>query len=113
MKPYFIYALKDPVNGNVRYVGVTTDTQRRYEEHLRGIKQGRKVRQWVKSLMNQRRYPDMVILEEVKEEQWEEKEKYWIRFYRDKVGKKLKNGHYGGSYQRYSPEKWGHSRIGE
>lgn len=89
----YIYALLDPNTDEVRYVGKTNDIERRYREHL-NIKKHPKSNHkncWVKSLMNQGLKPSIIVLEESTNNNWQEREKYWITVYSN-----LTNGTTGG-----------------
>lgn len=83
MKEIFIYGLKDPLTNDIRYVGKTIGLNRRYNAHIANSKI-RKVHSslWIKSLMNKGVKPELVLIETVNEENWIEREKYWISFYR-------------------------------
>jgi predicted GIY-YIG superfamily endonuclease len=68
-KIWYVYALCDPLDDTVRYVGQTTDHHRRYAEHLSGRlphyggpKQNHPVRGWIRSLQMAGEYPRMRIL---------------------------------------------------
>ena len=74
---WYIYQLESPT-GEVRYVGATTDPQRRYQEHLKGIKQGKALKLWVQGLLKQGKKPTMYILEETNWSNWQSREKHWI-----------------------------------
>lgn len=90
-----IYVLKDPVTDEVRYVGKTNDLTSRIrchkweKRHLK--KRNHKVR-WLRTLTAD---PTVEVLETVSEDNWVERERYWIQHYRDQ-GARLTNIAEGG-----------------
>ena len=78
----YIYALRHPSTLEIRYVGKTLDIDRRLSEHI--IEQGcnRKCR-WIQSLLNEGLTPVIETLEAVTQENWQERERWWISYYRD------------------------------
>lgn len=85
MKTIYIYALKDPDSKNIRYVGKTVNLIKRFRRHLRN---GKDITHkyhsaiWIRSLLNNNKIPEISIIEEVSENNWEEREIYWIKYYR-------------------------------
>lgn len=73
----YIYALCDPVTGTARYVGKSNYPERRLQQHIEGT-QGAKA-QWIKYLIANGTMPVLKILEECRYEEWESRERYWIR----------------------------------
>lgn len=77
-----IYSLSCPISKEVRYIGFTSRKvlNKRYFEHLRksilSIKT--KKNNWIKSLLNKGLYPIIEIVEEVRKENWQDSERYWI-----------------------------------
>ncbi len=96
---WWIYQLESP-EGFVRYVGATTNPERRYKEHLNGIKQGVALKRWVQGLKAEGKVPKMHILEQTTNQLWQKRERYWISFYRRKIGKTLLNKQAGGIVRR-------------
>ncbi len=78
----FIYGLKDPETKLIRYIGKSNDPEKRYRDHLRDKSITYKT-YWIKSLAAKGLYPELVILEEVLIECWQERECYWITYYRE------------------------------
>lgn len=76
----FIYALIDPRTGDVRYVGATTDVQRRLREHLRR-KEFRYCSRWIQSLLAEGLTPCVWVLEVVGDG-WQRAERRWIEMFR-------------------------------
>jgi len=51
-RPWFIYALKDPSNGDVRYVGISYDPSRRLRQHISAAPQAKAHKdKWINSLI--------------------------------------------------------------
>lgn len=90
----FIYALVDPNTQQIRYVGKSNDPQVRLYRHFREKGNTYKVK-WLQSLKEKGQTPEILILEEVHVSQWQERESYWISFYRAQ-GLDLANGTDGG-----------------
>lgn len=77
-----IYALKDPRDGAIRYVGKTKlKISKRLSGHRNEKRQTRKCR-WLAMLQREGLAPVVVILEEVPEAAWEESERFWIKWCR-------------------------------
>jgi len=78
-----IYCLKDPTTDAVRYVGKTNDLPARLRSHRwerRNLKlQNRKVR-WLRTLTQE---PLVEVLEVVDMNSWADRERYWIKRFRD------------------------------
>jgi DNA invertase Pin-like site-specific DNA recombinase len=90
-----IYALCQPETGEVRYVGKSTDVDRRYCQHLApwNLAKKSKKNSWLKSLLARSVEPMLVVLEEVPAEEAGDVERWWIDCYR--LGR-LTNGTAGG-----------------
>ena len=85
-----IYALVDPRDESVRYVGKTNNPDARYNSHCYS-KSKTHCSRWVQSMKKEGWWPHMMILEDgLSEEQWPEREKHWIAHYRE-TGAKLTN----------------------
>ncbi len=90
-----IYGLIDPATNEIRYVGYTSkDVNRRLFEHIDESKH--KVtshkHKWIAKLIKSGSKPEIKILETVNDENWQDREKYWI----DKLGYRLTNSTEGG-----------------
>ena len=83
-KEYKIYTLKDPNTGDIKYVGVTTSTLKgRLNQHIyesRNKKLTHK-RNWVNSLLKLGLKPIIETIEICTDDNWEERERYWISYY--------------------------------
>ena len=82
MKTY-IYGLVDPETGKMRYVGKSNNPKVRYQYHLQDKKTNPHKTAWICGLSERGLKPELVILEETTQKQWEERERYWIKRYRD------------------------------
>lgn len=82
MKTVFIYALKDPRDGAVRYIGKTETPKGRMRAHLRS-KQGSHKAHWILQLKALGVVPEMEILDEVPDSQWEFFERAYIKVYKE------------------------------
>jgi hypothetical protein len=90
-----IYTLSDPRDNQVRYVGKTDNPERRLVMHLRDKDICHRTN-WLRELTTNGLEPILTIIETVEEGQsWEEREIYWISYYRS-IGCKLTNGTDGG-----------------
>jgi hypothetical protein len=80
----YIYALIDPINKNNFhiYIGKSDNPYLRYYQHLREKGSTYKIK-WIQSLLKINLLPDLQILEQCNIENWEEKEKSWIKFYKN------------------------------
>src|SRR5258708_6389227 len=94
----FIYGLRDPHTGEIRYVGKANDPQRRLTYHLCDSQLAPKTHRnhWLRSLKSLGLKPSLVILETLAPcDDWKAAEQRWIAsFLRD--GVKLTNGTAGG-----------------
>jgi group I intron endonuclease len=75
---FYIYTLSNPTTNEVRYVGKTINIARRYKQHLYDKRTTHKA-SWVQSLKKVGLKPKLIILEECNKDNWQEREKYWIR----------------------------------
>lgn len=93
---YYIYSLKDPITNKIRYIGKTTNIQKRYYYHCSNYhlnNENTHRSNWIKSLKNQNLKPIIEIIEEC--ENWQEREIYWIKYHKD-LGYDLCNHTIGG-----------------
>lgn len=82
---HYIYVLIDPRNYQVRYVGQTPRLDGRYKEHCRKHYKNNYRSHWLNNLHSLKIKPLMIVLEECDESNWEERETYWIKWYREDV----------------------------
>lgn len=82
MKEYKIYCLKNPETLEIRYIGVTTQKyiSIRLSQHWKASKYNIQTRvcKWIRHI-NQK--PIIELIEVCDENNWEEREKYWISYY--------------------------------
>lgn len=78
----YIYALVDPRDMAIRYIGQSVDPQIRYEAHLEDINSYTEKGQWFRDLAHLRMRPFLVILDLVEKRQAHEREQAWIRYCR-------------------------------
>ena len=75
---YFIYALLDPITKQIRYIGKTDNLRERFYTHCHSFDKTHKSN-WIKKLISETgQLPLLRILERVEENEWAEREKYWI-----------------------------------
>lgn len=74
----FIYALVDPITGEIRYIGKSNNPKKRLSQHLCDRVKSHKT-SWLKSLD---RPPILEIIEKVYIKEWEFWEEYWITQFR-------------------------------
>ena len=91
-KSISIYALLDPRTNDVMYIGKAVNPSQRLYMHLysSGYKKSYKY-EWMRELKNEGYIPALQILEVVSSDKWQEREKYWISYYRDLPDSKLLN----------------------
>ena len=98
----FIYSLKDPRDNKIKYIGQTRfNLNKRYKEHLRNSKyyatKSHNVYRWIGELTTDGLVPIIEIVEEIDVQLLNEREKYWISYYKDD----LKNMTVGGDGIKY------------
>lgn len=95
-----IYALVDPFDESVRYVGVTRDPHARMVMHKkRQTNPG--MRLWFTELKSIAASPRMVSLGRCHPSHWEKAEQKWIKWFRKRG--RLYNLHHGGVNKKYAP----------
>ena len=96
MNTTFIYTLLDPRTHAVRYVGKSDRPHKRWISHCNGYYELKSMKNsWIQSLATQGLRPELVVIEETTVDQWEDRERYWIAYYRQ-AGCDLTNGTEGG-----------------
>lgn len=91
----YIYVLKDPINNTVRYIGQTNNLTQRLHRHLNNAKSNkdrRHISNWIRSLTLN---PIMEVIEECESFNKNEREQYWIDYYKN-LGCDLCNASNGG-----------------
>lgn len=76
-KIVYIYIILNPVTNEVKYVGKTLNTKRRFYQHLH-TKLNSYCSKWIYSLLEKNIIPEFVIIDEVYEDNWQFYEEYWI-----------------------------------
>jgi hypothetical protein len=102
----YIYGLKDPFTGLIRYIGKTNNPKSRIKTHGTGIYLKSKKNNWIKSLIKRNSYPVMEILETCNSSNVDKKEIEWIARFKDEW--KLLNmtsGGTGGTTHQGKPVK--------
>lgn len=95
MTTIFIYALKDPRDGLIKYVGQTKDLKERLKKHNCDFRNNTPKTAWLKKLKAERLKPELIVLQEVDGDNWKDAEIYWIAKLKAN-GMKLKNITVGG-----------------
>jgi hypothetical protein len=98
MKTTFIYALKDPDSGEVRYVGKSDCPEERLTSHLWHChRTPTKKNNWLRKLLRENKRPNLDILDEVPYVEWPSWEVAYIEFFKSE-GYRLVNGTLGGDH---------------
>lgn len=89
----YIYSLEYPL-GNIRYVGKSDNPENRLKKHIYEAKTRNKNHKdhWINSIDDK---PILKIIEQVSYSNWQEREIFWINFYKNN-GFNLVNGTIGG-----------------
>lgn len=95
MKPIYIYALQDPRDNLVKYVGKTTNLYQRFCDHLCKRPEDSKRTRWLKEITSVGLRPEMFVLEEVNSSNWMDDEKFWVEYLKS-IGCPLLNSNKGG-----------------
>lgn len=86
MSIVFIYGLVDPRTEQVRYIGQTKDIKRRLRNHLNDAKRGVRSHKfsWIRKLITSGVKPKITVIEKCNGSIADEREQYWISYYREK-----------------------------
>lgn len=93
----YIYVLRDPETDEIRYVGKAVDIERRMYVHLTDATDTHKAR-WIQTLKARGLKPRVDVVDTIlggEEGVWQEREKYWISYFRE-MGCDLTNTTEGG-----------------
>lgn len=107
----FIYALTEPITNEVRYIGKSNNPRRRYSTHTTSHHYQVHKSHWIKKLQSQGMKPTLIILEEVPVSDWQERERYWIRYYREHGANLINETEGGGGMTTLTPEHIENMRI--
>jgi len=78
----FIYALKDPRDNQIRYIGKANDPIKRFSNHINKCRdKNTHKRNWINNLRDEKLKPILEILEEVPIDNWIYYEKIYIKKY--------------------------------
>lgn len=108
MKEIFIYGLKDPLTNDIRYVGKTTNVKRRFSAHISRSKRNKyHSATWINSLIKNGYKPILEVIEVANSDNWVERKKYWITYYRSlfDLTNILEGGDGGSTFVRLG-KKW-------
>lgn len=124
MNKVYIYSLSDPRTNEIRYIGRTISPIKRYQRHIRNAKSNDHIYHsaiWIRTLLSLELKPVYSTIEECDDTSWEERERYWIKFYRERFdltnisdgGKHVSSyGFKGKKHSQESIEKMKKARIG-
>lgn len=77
----FIYVLKDPDTGEIRYVGKANDPRSRLTKHLSSARFGKNhAANWIRSIVSRGQIPDVQIIDEASLDEWQSVESAYIEF---------------------------------
>lgn len=92
----YIYCLKDPDSLIIKYIGKTINIRKRYNNHVCNYTGEKTLKNnWVKGLKSNGKKPILEVIEKCNEDNWIEREMYWIAYYKQ-LGYDLKNMTIGG-----------------
>lgn len=97
MKVVYIYSLEHPETKQIRYIGKTTNIKRRLSQHIQDGKKhisNKRITNWLYNLSKQNLKPVIKVIEKCNENNWAEREIYWIAYYKNLFD--LCNHHEGG-----------------
>jgi predicted GIY-YIG superfamily endonuclease len=83
IKNTFIYALCCPITEEVKYIGKSNNPKQRLSKHKSVKDNNIDKKLWIDHLLKNNLSPKLKILEEVSIEEWKEKEKFYIKKYKD------------------------------
>lgn len=102
MRKIYIYSLRDPMDNQIRYVGKTEHINKRLWEHINETKNKilnkeklNHKNSWINSLLKNNLSPILEILEITQENNWKEREQFFIKEFKEN-GFKLTNSTKGG-----------------
>lgn len=78
----FIYCLRDPRTNAVRYVGKSTELDRRYRMHCRRVGKNPHLNRWISQLQDMGLEPALDVLEACDSSAWRARERCWELHFR-------------------------------
>lgn len=91
----YIYALIDPRTYKIRYVGKANKPNNRHNEHSSRFYEDNYRSRWLHQLYNLSLKALLYVIEECNDSVWQERERFWIKYYRE-LGCSLVNATDGG-----------------
>lgn len=81
--PFVVYALSDPRDSTIRYVGISKNMDRRIKEHLACIGLNFQKNIWIQGLLVNGLKPTLIVIEKgiLGLKAAKERERYWIRYH--------------------------------
>jgi hypothetical protein len=96
MRKVYIYGLVDKLKNELKYIGKSINPQSRYRKHLQDSHKKISYKDnWIYSLLENNNKPELLIIDEVDEHNWDFWEKHYISYYKS-IGCKLTNISEGG-----------------
>lgn len=78
----YIYGLYEEGKvSEIKYIGKTLYPKERFRSHIKKFISNKEKSEWIKNVLNKDGVIKMVIIEECNENNWEERETYWIKKY--------------------------------
>lgn len=79
----YIYGLFSE-DKHIRYVGKTVNLNKRLKQHIANSKNKKTHRdQWIQKCLSENKEINIKLIETCDESNWQDREKYWIKFYRE------------------------------
>jgi len=78
---YYIYALRDPIDNQVRYIGSSENPWQRYRQHIYCKSGTKRYRKWLDGLKQDGHRPVLEIIEKIESFSWGQREWIWIDYY--------------------------------
>lgn len=106
IKTTYIYALIDPRNGHIKYIGKANVPSQRFKGHLIKAKSGYNLHVcvWIRGILKMGELPILEIIDEVPISEWEFWEIHYISLFKS-WGYKLTNMSDGGEMPKSTPEQ--------
>lgn len=96
MGKVYIYGLIDNVKNELKYIGKSINPKVRYRKHLQDSNKKISYKdKWIYSLLQSNKKPELIIIDEVDDDDWQYWEKHYISYYKY-IGCKLTNISDGG-----------------